>query len=157
MYHSTVNDQHQAELDPSTFDWDLIQVKESRFHILYQQKSYEATVLEANYETKTFLIQINQGRYEVQLKDRFDRLVEQLGFSNIAAQKINNIKAPMPGLVLDIVVQVGDTVEKGDTVLILEAMKMENVIKAEGEATIKSITISKGTAVEKNQVLVEFE
>jgi len=54
-------------------------------------------------------------------------------------------------------VQVGDTIAKGDTVLVLEAMKMENNIKAVGEGIVKSISVQKGAAVEKNQVLIVLE
>ena len=134
MYQSLTNNNYQLEVNPETFNWDLLEIKEGKFHILQGSQSFEASVLEADYETKTFKIKINQNTYEVALKDKFDQLVEQLGFSNMASQKVNNIKAPMPGLVLDIVVNVGDEVSKGDSVLILEAMKMENVIKAEGDA-----------------------
>ena len=157
MYYSKVNDSYQSEINPDELDWDLLEIKDGKFHILQNNQSVEATVLEADYNEKTFKIKINQNTYDVSLKDKFDLLVEQLGFSNMTAKKVNNIKAPMPGLVLDIVVNVGDEVSKGDSVLILEAMKMENVIKAEGDAVIKSISIEKGTAVEKNQILVEFE
>jgi biotin carboxyl carrier protein len=144
-------------VDPTNLNWDLLEIKDGKFHILQDNQSFDATVLEANYETKTFRIKINKNVYEVNLKDKFDLLVEKLGFSNMTTQKVNNIKAPMPGLVLDILVKVGDVVAKGDSVLILEAMKMENVIKAEGDAVVKSIEITKGTPVEKNQILVEFE
>jgi biotin carboxyl carrier protein len=144
-------------IDPANLNWDLLEIKDGKFHILQDNQSFNATVLEANYETKTFSIKINKNVYEVSLKDKFDLLVEKLGFSNMTVQKVNNIKAPMPGLVLDILVQVGDVLVKGDSVLILEAMKMENVIKAEGDAVVKSIEIAKGTPVEKNQILVEFE
>lgn len=157
MYQSLTNNNYQLEVNPENVNWDLLEIKEGKFHILQDNQSFEASILEADYEAKTFKIKINQNTYEVALKDKFDQLVEQLGFSNMTSQKVNNIKAPMPGLVLDIVVNVGDEVSKGDSVLILEAMKMENVIKAEGDAVVKSITIEKGTAVEKNQVLVEFE
>ena len=63
----------------------------------------------------------------------------------------------MPGLVLDIPVEVGQEVEKGEGVLILEAMKMENVIKSAGVGTIKAIHIKQGEAVEKGQLLIEME
>jgi biotin carboxyl carrier protein len=144
-------------VDPNNLNWDLLEIKDGKFHILQDNQSFNATVLEANYETKTFSIKINKNVYTVNLKDKFDLLVEKLGFANMTVQKVNNIKAPMPGLVLDILVQAGDVVAKGDSVLILEAMKMENVIKAEGDAVVKSIEITKGTPVEKNQILVEFE
>jgi len=157
MYESNVNEEYKLMIDPNDLNWDLLEIKDGKFHILQDNQSFDATVLDANYETKTFRIKINKNVYEVNLKDKFDLLVEQLGFSNMTVQKVNNIKAPMPGLVLDVLVQPGDAVAKGDSVLILEAMKMENVIKAEGDAVVKSIEITKGTPVEKNQILVEFE
>jgi biotin carboxyl carrier protein len=83
-------------------------------------------------------------------------LLEQMGMSAASLTKINNIKAPMPGLILSLSVQPGDAVHKGDTVLILEAMKMENVIKSPADGTIKTVRIIRGQTVEKNQVLVEF-
>jgi biotin carboxyl carrier protein len=92
----------------------------------------------------------------VQLKDRFDQLLEQMGMSGAASAKINDIKAPMPGLIVGVSVQPGDVVKKGDAVLILEAMKMENLIKSPGEGTIRAIRVAKGDRVEKNQVLIEF-
>ena len=70
--------------------------------------------------------------------------------------KVNNVRAPMPGLIIDLKVRNGDTVKAGDALLILEAMKMENIIKAPGDATVKSVKVSKGDGVEKNQVLIEF-
>lgn len=157
MYESNVNEHYKLMVDPNELNWDLLEIKDGKFHILQDNQSFGATVLDANYETKTFRIKINKNVYEVCLKDKFDLLVEKLGFSNMTVQKVNNIKAPMPGLVLDVLVQVGDVVAKGDSVLILEAMKMENVIKAEGDAIVKSIEITKGTPVERNQILVEFE
>lgn len=157
MYESNVNENYKLMVDPDHLNWDLLEIKDGKFHILQDNQSFDATVLDANYETKTFSIKINKNVYTVNLKDKFDLLVEKLGFSNMTVQKVNNIKAPMPGLVLDVLVQVGDAVAKGDSVLILEAMKMENVIKAEGDAVVKSIEITKGTPVEKNQILVEFE
>ena len=70
---------------------------------------------------------------------------------------MDNVKAPMPGLVLDILVEAGQSVNKGDNLLILEAMKMENIIKASGNGVVKNININKKDAVEKNQLLIEME
>ena len=63
----------------------------------------------------------------------------------------------MPGRVLDIMLSAGSSVVKGDGVLILEAMKMENVIKSPADGVIKKIAVVKDQAVEKNEVLVELE
>jgi biotin carboxyl carrier protein len=58
---------------------------------------------------------------------------------------------------LDIMVNVGETVTKDQALLVLEAMKMENVIKSPGDGKIKSISIQKANTVEKNQVMINFE
>jgi biotin carboxyl carrier protein len=72
------------------------------------------------------------------------------------AAKVNTVKAPMPGLIIDLRVKAGDTVKEGDPLLVLEAMKMENIIKAHGDGTVKQVKIKKGDSVEKNQVLIDF-
>jgi biotin carboxyl carrier protein len=135
----------------------LVEIQDGYFHILHNHQSYKAAVLEADYEEKSFKIRINNNIYHLGVKDRFDLLAEQLGFSSMRSNKVNEIKAPMPGLVLDIMVEAGQEVSKGEAVLILEAMKMENVIKAAGDGVIKAIKVEKGQAVEKNQVMVELE
>ena len=76
--------------------------------------------------------------------------------SSGSAVKVNEIKAPMPGLVVKVLVEPQHEVKKGDPVLILEAMKMENIIKSPCDGVIKSINTSKGSAVEKNHTLISF-
>lgn len=66
------------------------------------------------------------------------------------------VKAPMPGTILSINVKVGDKVEKGDTVIILEAMKMENEIATEISGTVKAINVAKGTAVVQGDTLIQI-
>jgi biotin carboxyl carrier protein len=63
----------------------------------------------------------------------------------------------MPGLIRTIVVAEGQEVKKGDVILILEAMKMENALKSPADLVVKSIKVQQGQAVEKNQLLIEFE
>ena len=86
-----------------------------------------------------------------------DELLHELGMDAIASTKVNDLKAPMPGLVLDILVKEGEKINKGDTLIVLEAMKMENSLKAIADATVKKISVKKGNTVEKNQVLVHLE
>jgi biotin carboxyl carrier protein len=95
--------------------------------------------------------------YSLEFKDPLDVLVNKLGLAAVSDQTVKEIHAPMPGLVLEIQVSEGDTVEKGTPLLILEAMKMENVIKSPGDGVIKSVAVEKGAAVEKSALLVEFE
>jgi len=164
MYKATVNkssfeissDESGLVVDGVPLHWDLIKVSEGHFHILLNNKSFNAEIVKADVQTKSFSIKINGVIYVVALKDKFDLLLEKMGMNNGMANKVNNVKAPMPGLIIDLKVQDGDQVRSGDPLLILEAMKMENIIKASGDGTVKSVRVKKGESVEKNQVLIEF-
>ena len=155
-YSAQVNDDLNFEnLTPG--DLDLVVTGDNSFHILKNNRSYEARVLRMDLPSKTFTIQVNDNTYDIQLADHFDRLVKQLGFSSAEQTRIKEIKAPMPGLVLEVKVEAEQQVQKGDTLLILEAMKMENVIKSPGEGTIKIIHVAQGSIVEKGYLMIEME
>lgn len=149
-----VNDKWQfeqaAELDAITFD-------ERHFHVLKNGKSYQAEVLSFDFTTKTALIRVNGEIFEVKIEDHFDLLVKKMGLSAGVHHKINQVKAPMPGLVLSVAVEPGQEVQRGDALMILEAMKMENVLKSPGEGRVKKILVQKGKAVDKGELLLEFE
>lgn len=123
---------------------------------LHENKSYKAELISYNENDKIAVIKLNGNRFEVKLKDDTDLLLEQLGIGT-KSTKIQNIKAPMPGLVLNILINEGDSVKKGDGLLILEAMKMENLIKAQSDGVVKKIQVAKGAKVEKNQPMIEME
>lgn len=148
---------------PLTFDIngkevviDAVTPHKNTLHLLYNSRSYNAELLEYKQEEKLAIIKVNNSIYEVKLKDETDDLLEKLGI-NKGSQKVQQIKAPMPGKVLDIRVKEGDTINKGDGLLVLEAMKMENIIKAPDAAKIKKINAIIGKAVEKNEVLIVLE
>jgi len=143
-------------LDEKDFTWDVIKIKEKSFHIIKNNKSYNVEVLSVNAEEKRFFIKVNGLKYKLNVKDKYDELLQSLGMDNLSSKKIANLKAPMPGLVLAIAASEGATVKKGDTLLILEAMKMENVIKSPTDGVIKNIAINKGETVKKNQLILNF-
>ncbi|PSR54485.1 acetyl-CoA carboxylase biotin carboxyl carrier protein subunit [Adhaeribacter arboris] len=143
-------------VDNSIFSWDFVPLSPNRFHIIQNHQSYTAEVVKADYTTKTFTIKINGISYELALQDRFDLLLDKLGMGQVNSKKINEVKAPMPGLILDIKVKVGQEVKKGDSIVILEAMKMENILKSPGDGTVKAIKVAVRQNVEKNQVILEF-
>ncbi len=155
--HTIVFDNETSgSIDGSTFLWDVLEMKEGSFHVLKNNKSYNIEVIKADVTEKSFLVSVNGNKYQLHVKDKFDELLKSLGLDNLNSKKVNEIKAPMPGLVLDIRVVEGDAVKKGDPILVLEAMKMENIIKSPTDGIVKKINVKKGVAVEKSQVLIHF-
>lgn len=136
---------------------DAIETSESKFHILQDNKTHTAEILENNFLEKTYKVSVNNKIYSVSIEDELDTLISKMGFTIGLKKQINAINAPMPGLILDLLVEVGQRVEENDTLLILEAMKMENSITSPIDGIIKSIEVEKGEAVEKSQLLIEFE
>jgi biotin carboxyl carrier protein len=139
------------------FQWDVIKVKENVYHIIKDNTSYNLEVISVKAKEKAFVIKVNGLKYKFNVKDKYDELLQSLGMDNLANNKVSELKAPMPGLVLDVSINAGEAVSKGDALLILEAMKMENIIKSPTDGIIKNISVNKGETVEKNQVILNFE
>ena len=135
---------------------DLVRTGPSSYSLVHNGRSYRVLVLKEDRENNTVRLRIGSGTYTVQLQDEQSRMMHTLGFDK-AVKKVREIKAPMPGLVLNIMVKPGDVLKKNDPVLVLEAMKMENLIKAPGDAVVSSVQAVQGKAVEKGQILVSFE
>jgi biotin carboxyl carrier protein len=147
----------QVLINGKKSDIDMVRLIHNKFHILDKNKSYNIEVLNADFSKKSFEIKINDATYKLQLEDELDTLLEKMGMSASASMKMEHVKAPMPGLVLNVFVSEGQTVHKGDNLLVLEAMKMENIIKASGTGIVKSVKVNQKQAVEKNQLLIEME
>ncbi|WP_020533955.1 acetyl-CoA carboxylase biotin carboxyl carrier protein subunit [Flexithrix dorotheae] len=145
------------KIDGELFPADVQKVAENRYHIIKDHQSFNVEIIASDFKSKNFTIKVNGNIYELKAKNQLDLLLEKLGMNNGSEQKVNEIKAPMPGLILDILVKPGNSVAKGDKILILEAMKMENMLKSPGDGVLKSIEVKVGENVEKNQVLVKFE
>ncbi|SFD25213.1 acetyl-CoA carboxylase biotin carboxyl carrier protein subunit [Algibacter pectinivorans] len=151
----------------NTFDFDIseaelsnldtLQTSKNGYHILQNNKSVKAEITEADFNNKTYQISIRNHIYKVSISNKLDLLIKDMGLSVKTAKQIDFIKAPMPGLILELHVKVGQEVKENESLLILEAMKMENSISAPRSGTIKSIAVKNGDAVEKNQLLIEFE
>ena len=139
------------------FELDIVQLKENYFHIIQNGQSFSVYIIEQNPEDKSVKLQVNGQIYKLTAISELDKLLKKLGMDSTNNSKVNELKAPMPGLVLEIAVTIGQEVKKGDQLLVLEAMKMENNIKSPTDGIIKKIRIEKEKAVEKNEVLIDFE
>jgi biotin carboxyl carrier protein len=150
-------DAGQISINDKKVDADIHQLNASGFHIINNLKSYNTEVISFDSQTKTAEIKVNGNIYKIEAKDQFDILLDQLGLSALNSAKVSEIKAPMPGLVLKLFISEGSEVKKGDNLFILEAMKMENIIKSPADVTVKTVKIKPGDKVEKGQVLLVFQ
>jgi len=149
-------DSTKGTIDGIGFEWDLVKIKEGSYHVIKDHQSYNVEIISIDALTKTVKLKVNGNKYNLEIKDKYDELLQQLGIDTTASLKVKELKSPMPGLILGIKVSEGDAVKKGDTLLLLEAMKMENVLKSPVDTVIKKINVKQGVAVEKGQVLIQF-
>jgi biotin carboxyl carrier protein len=157
-YKVNVNDSFHFDLEKEQVSrLDAVTVENNNFHVLHENKPYKAAILSADFNQKKYTVKVNNNSYTVAISDDLDLLIKEMGFEVGATKQVNAIKAPMPGLILEISVVAGQSVKENDPVLILEAMKMENSFLSPRDGVIKSIAVSKGDAVDKGQLLIEFE
>ena len=142
-----------AEID----DADIVQLSSTEFNLIKDNHSVTARVTSSLPGCKNLKVEIEGETFLVEIKDELDQVLEKMGFGQASNKQVKQIKAPMPGLVLEIAVIDGQDVKEGDKILILEAMKMENSLMIHTQAKIKRVVVTAGQAVEKGQVLVELE
>jgi len=165
MYHLKINEKYPFDVDNTDKGLlvngeavvaDISKLNNSCWHVISNLQSYNVEVVSFNSAEKTAEIKVNNNLYRVTAKDQFDILLDKLGLSSLNAARVSEVKAPMPGMVLKIFVEEGMEVKKGDNLFVLEAMKMENIIKAPADVTVKTVKIKPGDKVEKGQVLLMF-
>ncbi len=148
---------NQSLIEVSAKDIDALDLspESSGYHILQDGIAYKAQVIQA--KGKEITLRLNGTNYTCTISDTLDQLIDEMGMNTVAVVAENEIKAPMPGIILDILVKEGQDIEVDTPLLILEAMKMENVIKSAGAGKVASINFAKGEKVDKNVVLIELE
>ena len=112
--------------------------------------------MEVNMSERKFLLRIDGITHHLELLDEVDQMVHTLGMEVEAAGASGDVEAPMPGKVLAIKVEEGQEVQEGDPLIILEAMKMENILKAQGPGHVESVHAEVGQTVEKGSLLISM-
>ena len=127
------------------------------FELTYKGQSFNGEIVKRDIENKKLTLKLNHRIFEIRKKFELDALIAKLGLDKVKVKKLKELESPMPGRILSIHVKVGDHLKVGDPILSLEAMKMENILKSDGEGVVKSVAIKKEVVVDKGQLLIEFE
>jgi len=152
-----LSNSNSGKINNNDFTLDTVSSQEGVYHLIKDNKSYNIEVLKFNKKKKKLEILINGVQYDVKVKDETDVLLAQMGLDSMEDTIESELLAPMPGLVIDILIEDGREVKKGDALIILEAMKMENTLKSPRDGKIKTIKCAKKQVVEKGAILIEFE
>lgn len=137
-------------------DFRVLQRNEETIKFLFNGKVYDAKILSIDDRCKQLKVELNNQVIELTLRDNLDQLVDEMGLSDISEEGGGEIHSPMPGLVLNCIVEEGQTVSKGDPLLVLEAMKMENLIQATADGVVAKIHCSKSDSVNKGDLLISI-
>ncbi|WP_035842464.1 acetyl-CoA carboxylase biotin carboxyl carrier protein subunit [Crocinitomix catalasitica] len=152
-----LNTIHTINLEDQLNELDITKLGEGIYRVGSKSAHYILEVLAVDFDLKTLKVRQDHQVYDIVFKNELDLVLDKMGIKRKVETVNTDVKAPMPGKVIEVIVAVGDRVSKGDGIVILEAMKMENVLKAESDAVIKSILIEEGVSVEKNQLLIELD
>lgn len=164
MIQATINNSQKIKVrqekgvtyvNEKAFSGDLIRLTDSSFKVFSSNKIFSVEIIKS--EHKEIKLKVNGQLLDVKTFDHVDEILDQLGIDASVNQVVKDVKAPMPGSILNVLIKKGDEVKEGDPLLILEAMKMENMLKSPGEGKVQKIHITEKENVEKNQVLISFE
>lgn len=148
-------EESSATVNEKQIDFEIIE--NSDVQIIFRTGNKLHKISNISIDGSSIECTVNGKWITADLKNEQQLLLESLGFKTNAERSAGSLQAPMPGKILELLVEEGDNVELGDPVAILEAMKMENELKAPCDGTIMSISVTTGTNVEKNQLLIEIE
>jgi biotin carboxyl carrier protein len=141
-------DDNFVEVDNIKLSYSITELNQSKFILKIDNKMYETSLW--NRFNGEMSLRINNSSIDLSIRTTLqEKAYQLLSASQINVEQKNTIKSPMPGLVLKILRQVGDNISRGETVMILEAMKMENEIKSNIDGIITEIHVSEGKPVEK--------
>jgi biotin carboxyl carrier protein len=135
---------------------DIIQNQDGSYSMIDQNISYHIEIIRSDYLEKTYTLKVNDKEISLELKNELDIQIESMGYISKEGVSGGIVSSPMPGLVVKTSIQEGQEVEKGQALLVLEAMKMENVIKSPVNGVVSKVWVANGDSVLKKQVLLEI-
>lgn len=151
----TLSDNSLVKVDGDDYHHELYPLSGDTYLLKLENKIYELS-LNRN-EQGGYFVSVDGKSYDADIKTALQERASALIEQGNKTGHIAVVKAPMPGLILKIKKSIGDTVQLGESILILEAMKMENDLLAPMEGTLKEINAKEGTTVEKGYILFTIE
>jgi len=143
------------KVDDKIYDVDIIMVEDGVYSIIHEGRSYNIEMIQGN-GPKNYFVNTYYSSHELDIIDAQSRYQQNRNKDGIhSGDKI--ISTPMPGKVVSIPVSEGDTVEKGTTIIVISAMKMESEYKSPVDGVVKKIYVTEGDTINGNQPLVEIE
>ncbi len=142
-----------ASLDGHSYPFEWEDLGGGEFHLRTGTGNYHVLLIE-HQPCGQVLFQVNGHLYLITVRDEQQQLLNQMEFGKSGATGITLMHAPMPGKVLQVLVDEGARIREGDPLIILEAMKMENELRASGDGRIETVHCRPGASVEKHQTLV---
>lgn len=146
----------EGSINGASFKIDQVEIEQGSFHVIKDHKSYVVRVIQLNKPDNWVELSVNGNRYRVEITSELDQLISSFGFEK-SIPKVNELKSSMPGKVIKILINKGGSVEENEPVLILEAMKMENLVKSPISGEIASINVQVGDTINKGDILLKFK
>ncbi len=144
------------EINGEEIEMDTAPYEEKAFHVICHHQSMDVRILTFDTHTKTMTISLEGKVLTLSIVEPHDELLQKVSAAAGNGQTHEKILSPMPGMIQRILISEQDDVSAGDPVVVLNAMKMENVLKSPVSGKVKEILVSEGEQVEKGKVLVQF-
>lgn len=167
MFYLTRNDKEysiefskkslQGKINTTLFSLDFLEQKKNSFTLVLNNKSYRAFLVGFNIKKKTISLFLNGSLFNFFIKNKEDFILKNITSDNSAPIKSDTLISPMPGLVSEVLVKENQKITISEPLIILEAMKMENVLKCYSTSVVKKILVQNGSRVEKDQPLILFK
>ncbi|MBV6472843.1 MAG: hypothetical protein JPMHGGIA_01110 [Saprospiraceae bacterium] len=150
---------HSLAIDPEDYFSACVikRLDETHFHFSRQGRNYNIELLHLDIAGSRVRLRCGRKKMSFEIASPVAQRIRQLGYSHAASLYDDALVAPMPGLVLDICVEVGQFVNKGEHLATLEAMKMENILRSNHDGRVRDVLVKPADKVEKNQTLILFE
>ncbi|MFZ4520127.1 MAG: biotin/lipoyl-containing protein [Bacteroidales bacterium] len=143
------------KVDDLKYDIDIVEVENGVYSILFNGHSYNVELIRGE-SSKKFIVNTFAKTFTAEVIDAESKYISNRN-KGLEVEGSNQIASPMPGKIVKIPVKVGDIVEPGQTLIVVEAMKMQSEFKATGDKRVQAILVKEGDTVDSHQVMIKLE